>query len=109
MTELLRPLSVRHLQSRLKIQMFNRKADNTVKPLLRINSAFYIHFSTLVHEVDLIGAHQPAWILSTAKFKGVGQLASLQCQLSFPEAACSILSIGSELVEVQSTGCIRGL
>lgn len=57
-------------------------------------------------KIDLTAAHQPALTVSTAKFGSTGQLAGLQCQLSFPEAARSILRTGSEPVEVQSTSFI---
>lgn len=56
--------------------------------------------------IDLTAAHQSASIVLTAKFGSRGQLASLQCQLSFPVAAWSILSPGSKPVDVQLAGCI---
>lgn len=52
-------------------------------------------------QIDLTAAHQPASIVSTAKFGSTGQLASARCPLPFPEAVRSILSSGRELVEVQ--------
>lgn len=49
-------------------------------------------YTAELYKVISMGAHQSASILSTAKFGGGGRLASLECQLTVPEAACSILS-----------------
>lgn len=43
-------------------------------------------------KIDLTAAHQPASMVSTAKFGSTGQLASARCRLPFPKAARSILS-----------------
>lgn len=45
---------------------------------------------TALCKIDATAAHQPASIVSAAKFGSTGQLASLQCQLSVLEAAWSI-------------------
>lgn len=95
--------SVRRLSDNKNV---HRKYTAVVKPLIKINSTFQESVSC---KSDLRAAHLPALIVSTSKFGSTGQLASLQCQLSFPEAACSILSVGSEPVEVQSTGYMGGL
>lgn len=92
------------------IQMLieSRQLLTRVKSPTKINYTFNIHFSTNSSVQDLSQKQliKPALIASTAKFGSIGQLASLQCQLSFPEAACSILRAWSEPVKVQSTGYI---
>lgn len=99
-----------HQDWRWKCSLEKEKENQTIQSSLWEGKTLLLVATFLQHcSADLIGAHRPASILSTAKFGGAGQLASLQCQLSFPGAAGSILSAGSDLLKVQSTGCIWGL